>query len=284
MGEFSAQWLSLREPVDHAARSLSVRNEMLSDLRRRHGQMLTGLRILDIGCGSGSNLRAMAALFGDDQHWTLVDYDQALLLAARVALKSWCDEVLSECADSLTLRHGPVSITVLFRVADLSVDIETLLALPVDLVSASALFDLVSARWVDQFCGALAAPLYGVLSFDGHMVWEPTHVLDEKVVEAFNTHQGQDKGFGAALGPRSGAYLAQTLKGLGFEITLDKSPWQLDALPSSFYGMLMAGIAQAAVDVGDLSRQQADQWLVWHDSARRCIVGHDDLYASRPSD
>ena len=35
------------------------------------------IRVVDLGCGTGSNLRATAPLLGAEQHWTLVDYDPA---------------------------------------------------------------------------------------------------------------------------------------------------------------------------------------------------------------
>ena len=283
MGEFSAQWLSLREPVDHASRSPSVQDAMLEDLRMRHGDQLGGLRVLDLGCGSGSNLRAIAPLLGESQRWTLVDYDRALLLAARQALKTWADEVTFEQTDSLGLAYQGVSLQVTFRTADLSRDLASVLAVPADLVTASALFDLVSAAWVDRFCGSLSAPLYAVLSFDGQMSWEPPDALDAEVMSAFCKHQGTDKGFGAALGPNSGQYLSKVLRSHGFHVAIDKSPWIVDDLPSAFHDMLIDGIAQAVIETGCLTTSEAARWVQSRGMARRCLIGHDDLYASRRS-
>ncbi|MCD8504181.1 MAG: class I SAM-dependent methyltransferase [Burkholderiaceae bacterium] len=282
MGEFSAQWLSLREPVDHAARNVQVREAMLADLRKRHGVQLSGLRVLDLGCGSGSNLRALAPLLGEAQHWTLVDYDRALLAAARQALTQWADQVMSEQTDSMRMMRGGIQIDVDFRVADLSGELDSLLSLPVDLVSASALFDLVSSRWVDGFCDVLRAPLYAVLSFDGQMQWEPRHKLDQAVTKAFCAHQVTDKGFGAALGPTSGQYLRNALEQRGFTVTIDKSPWEIEDLPSVFHDMLIDGVAKAVAEIGHLGLTDIDAWLASRRDARRCVIGHDDLYAASP--
>ena len=281
MGEFSAQWLSLREPVDHAARSQRVCQTMLQDLRQRKGQTLDGVRVLDLGCGSGSNLRALAPVLGDNQHWTLVDYDEGLLEAASQALQDWAQAVISINDQTLVLQQAGLTLTVTLRRADLSRDLAALMALPVDLVTASALFDLVSSKWVDQFAAALQAPLYAVLSFDGQMNWEPQRELDAAVVQAFCTHQQQDKGFGQALGPNSGRYLARALGDQGFEVTSDKSPWDVQSLPSAFHDMLIDGIASAAADIGDIEPDALDQWLQSRRVAQRCIIGHDDLYATR---
>jgi len=281
VGEFSAQWLSLREPVDHAARSDRIREEMLADLRKRHGDSLANLRVLDLGCGSGSNLRALAPWLGDNQHWTLVDYDEDLLAAAQAVLRDWAHEVVQTDAQTSVLRHADAQITVTCQRADLVSELPELLAQPVDLVSAAALFDLVSASWVDRFIAHLAAPLYAVLSFDGHMRWLPEHPMDATVTAAFSRHQQQDKGFGQALGPESSHYLAQALLEHGFNVQTDKSPWCVESLPSAFHDMLIQGIANAGVELGALSREEMTQWLGSRAVAQECIIGHDDLYATK---
>lgn len=282
MGEFSAQWLGLREPVDHAARSERVKNAMLADLRKRHGESLTGLKILDLGCGSGSNLRAISPSLGAQQHWTLVDHDEALLATARTTLKGWADRVVSDQSDSLHLISQGVDLVVDFRVADLSVDLEDLLGLQSDLVSASALFDLVSSDWVDKVCETLQAPLYAVLSFDGDMQWDPAQEVDQLVTQAFCLHQTSDKGFGSALGPRAGQYLRNSLEQRGFIVTMDKSPWLIDNLPSDFHDMLIDGVGRAVAETGRLDQRAIQAWLLTRRSASRCVIGHDDLYAAMP--
>lgn len=279
MGDFSAQWLSLREPVDQAARSQTVHQAALVDLAQHHGSPLTGMRVLDLGCGSGSNLRALAPRLGNNQHWLLVDYDDDLLDAAGTALQSWAHAVKRVDAQGLVLEHSGLTITVTFQRADLSTALEALLALPVDLITASALFDLVSPDWVDRFVGQLKVPLYAVLSFDGQMTWWPEHPDDQRITAAFARHQQQDKGFGPALGPRAGGYLGQALTEAGFCVVSDKSPWQIACLPSLFHDMLIEGIASAAGEIGEASPERLDQWRQSRRVAQRCIIGHDDLYA-----
>ncbi len=56
---FSADWLALREPADHRSRSA----ELLATLATRVEGRDT-LRITDLGCGTGSNLRATAPALG----------------------------------------------------------------------------------------------------------------------------------------------------------------------------------------------------------------------------
>src|SRR2546423_15020792 len=78
MTAFSAEWLALREPADHASRSLL--------LTRTIGSVLppTGeLLVLDLAAGTGSNLRYLSPHLRRPQRWLLVDRDEALLARAR---------------------------------------------------------------------------------------------------------------------------------------------------------------------------------------------------------
>jgi len=74
---FSAGWLSLREPADHAARSLPLTRAVV-------GALSTELpcRVLDLAAGTGSNVRYLAGHLPSEQRWLLVDHDPALLAIA----------------------------------------------------------------------------------------------------------------------------------------------------------------------------------------------------------
>ena len=78
MSGFSPEWLTLREPADHRARDAMLGLQLADRLQKR-----ADLTVTDLGCGTGSNIRATYALLGREQHWTLVDYDPSLLAAAR---------------------------------------------------------------------------------------------------------------------------------------------------------------------------------------------------------
>ena len=67
MSGFSAEWLALREPYDQAARSRSV----LDAVRAALCPACRGVRVTDLGCGTGSTLRAVAPLLPAHQHWRL---------------------------------------------------------------------------------------------------------------------------------------------------------------------------------------------------------------------
>ncbi len=196
MSGFSPDWLALREPADHAARDAGLVAALARALPPR-------LRAVDLGCGTGSNLRALAPHLGAAQDWVLVDHDPALLAAAKVRLAAWAERA-EAAGDGLVLQRGGARIAVRFRALDLAADPATALAEGPDLVTAAALFDLASESWIATVAGAVAragAVFYTALTYDGQERWTPPHPADAAIHAAFLVHQAGDKGFGPASGP-----------------------------------------------------------------------------------
>lgn len=276
MSGFSSDWLALREPADNDARDAE-----LLDLVAQRYEGRDGVRVLDLGCGTGSNLRATWNVLPDWQHWTLVDHDERLLDAARDALTRWADgaEVFGE---ELLLTKGKRHISVDLRKADLTTDLDKLLGWKPDFVTASALFDLVSLHWLDTFVGALAKrklPLYTVLTYDGREDWQPVHASDVAMLTAFNTHQRRDKGFGASVGPDATDELARLFKKRGYTVETAESPWQLGDRQRPLVAALTTGIADAVRDLGTVPEAEIEAWLAAKARATSCRIGHLDLWA-----
>jgi SAM-dependent methyltransferase len=258
---FSPEWLRLREPADHRARDRGLVERLAAYLEGRQS-----IKLVDLGCGTGSNLRALSPALPAPQHWRLVDHDPALLKAAREEIAGW---------------RG-VSPQIEFEAADLSRDLETVLAPECDVVTAAALFDLVSEAWLARFVAALAKrafAFYTVLIYDGIMEWDPVHPADEPILAAFNAHQRTDKGFGRAAGPAATVFLARALERAGFDVRTAPSLWVLtrDDLP-----LILAaagGIAEAARQTGLVAQTDIADWLQSRAAVTGCTIGHVDLLA-----
>ncbi|QCI64271.1 class I SAM-dependent methyltransferase [Phreatobacter stygius] len=273
---FSADWLALREPADHAARSKSLLAEVAGHFAGREA-----ISVVDLGCGAGSNLRGTAQALPDRQYWRLVDYDPKLLAAARGRLTAWADGASSD-GDVLVLAKGAKSLRVTFTQADLNTDLDRVLAPSADLVTAAALFDLVSATWIERFVAALALrrlPLYTVLTYDGTDAWTPPHPADQAMLQAFHAHQATDKGFGPAAGPQATAIMAAAFAKAGYAIRQAPSPWHVGADLAALGRQLVAGFAGAVGETGRLSQAEIDAWLAARLSGVACEVGHQDLFA-----
>jgi len=254
---FSADWLSLREPADHAARD--------PDLLRRAAEAACAAAvgqapvIVDLGCGTGSTARAMAPYLPPGTEWRFVDNDPALL-------------------DLAVARTGQGAQA--YRV-----DLGDLAALPLagaHLVTASALFDLMTRRWIAALAaraGTTGIGVYAALSYDGQMRWAPPLAADGAVTEAFNRHQQGDKGLGPALGSMSGPATAQEFGAAGFAVATAPSPWRLGGDAAALQMELCTGIAQAAAEAG------CSGAVAWGRERRAaagqtdCTIGHLDVLA-----
>lgn len=265
MSGFSAEWLTLREPADHRARDRGLLARLAAYLNGRDS-----VTVLDLGCGTGSNLRAMAgALRVERQKWRLVDYDQALLDAARSELDGWQG------------RTG-ADIHIEYEAADLRTALPDLLGGACDVVTAEALLDLTSAAWLTalaEHIGARRLPVYAVLNYDGAMSWHPTHPADADIVAAFAAHQHTDKGFGAAAGPDAVPILAAALASRDYEVFTASSPWDLGPADQALIAATTAGVAQAVRESGRVTAAIVDAWYAARGGCQRARISHTDLLA-----
>lgn len=269
---FDPAWLALREPADHVARDPALLAALAEALADR-----PAIEVVDLGCGTGSNLRAVAPHLGPVQAWRLVDHDPALLAAARERLAAWADTCSSE-GETLVLRIGVCRLRVRFVEVDLAGSPDAGITGAPDLVTAAALFDLVSPDWIARFVGLLpaGAAFYTALTYDGREAWTPGHPADEAVHAAFLAHQRRDKGFGPSAGPEATALLARALRHAGRAVHEAHSPWRLP--PGPLAAALARGIAEAARETGLVEPGTAAEWARARESAA-CIVGHRDLLA-----
>jgi SAM-dependent methyltransferase len=275
MSGFSPDWLALREPADVRARDPELLATLAQYVANRNA-----LSVVDLGCGTGANLRSTAPALGPGQRWTLVDHDPKLLEAARKTLSAWADEVAEEGA-SLILTKDGIDIAVSFRQADLMQDIEAVISGGPDIVTASALFDLCSADFIARVARAVAtegAVFYTVLTYDGEQGWSPQHEADAEMVAAFNAHQQIDKGFGSAAGPAAPEALALAFRERGYNVLEASTPWRLGEADQQLVDALADGFAGAVAEIGHVAPDVIARWL---GDVRRtgCVVGHTDTLA-----
>jgi SAM-dependent methyltransferase len=282
---FSAEWLALREPADHASINPDVRAALVAATARHET-----LQVVDLGCGAGSNLRGTAAALGARQHWRLVDYDPALLSAAAARLPEWAERSDASTRNailnrnmSLSLQKAGRDIGVSFEQHDLAkADFGALLA-GAHLVTAAALFDLVSPAVMDRLAEAItgAGQVFAtVLTYDGFAQWLPAHPADAAMRAAFNAHQGGDKGFGPAAGPAATGVLAEAFYRRGYRVLRGTSPWVLDARFPTLRRELDQGWAAAVRETGQVPAAHIDAWLAQRlTHGTGSIVGHEDFIA-----
>ena len=275
MSAFSAEWLALRESADTRAR-----NHELSQAVSAWFQLRDHISVLDLGSGAGANLRAVAPLLPPRQTWHLIDKDEALVSAAKIELRRWADHTEMAGA-TLKLTKGSAEIEVHFQIADLAHDLDRVLAVKPDLVTASAFFDLVSPDFIRTLARQVAttrAALYATLTYNGVQRWSPHRPSDSQMAAAFNRHQMTDKGFGPAAGPTAAGLLADQLRLEDYTVLEGESPWVLGQNDRSLLEELQRGHALAVMETKALDNKAVETWIKVIRAAAE--VGHTDVFAT----
>ena len=154
-----------------------------------------------------------------------------------------------------------------------------------DLVTASALLDLVSERWLHALarrCRDAGAAVLFALTYNGDMRCSPAEPEDEMVRELVNRHQRTDKGFGPALGPDAAESAARAFDELGYDVWRQESDWELGADSAELQVQLIEGWVEAARIIAPEESASLDSWKfrrLAHVAAgrSRLVVGHEDL-------
>jgi len=288
MSGFSSDWLALREPLDVQSRNRPLLESVTR--WRRHSEHIT---IADLGCGTGSNLRYLAPKLGGQQNWLLIDHDSQLLAAASSVLAVWAEAIgarLSSQIDVLNIDHADFSCRVRLQTLDLSGELEQLPLAGVQLVTASALLDLVSEPWLMQLaaqCKQVGAAVLFVLTYDGMIRWTPADPDDEQIRQAVNRHQQTDKGFGPALGPQAAQTFDTVFGAQGYRLEIGRSDWAIGPDSILLQQTLLADWAQAATLIDPASQDRFASWRQrreQHLTAMRSAltVGHVDGFGWLP--
>ena len=264
MSGFSAEWLALREPFDMRARNPGVLDAVGDLLGSR-----PSVRIADLACGAGSTVRALHRCLPVRQHWNLIDNDPRLLAIARNAVPAG------------NIELNPVRL-------DLSAGLEAAFETPRDLITMSALLDLVSDEWIQRLLREVAAraiPVYAALTYDGRSDLSPADPGDAAIIAAFNAHQATDKGFGPALGPAAAAAAIAGLESSGYAVVSGPSDWVIGPDDRAIQLELLQGWANAAREMKMMSDADVAGWLARRTDLVRegrssMRVGHVDFLAS----
>jgi hypothetical protein len=272
MTAFAPDWLYLREPADAAARA----TELLDPLRAflPAGEELV---VRDLGCGTGSLGRWLAARLPGSQHWILHDHDTDLLAHAQASLPGTALD--GSPVDAVAEQRD---ITAL-RAADLA---------GTSLVTASALLDLLTRDEVTALATAVveagcAALL--MLSVTGKVELSPADPLDPAMATAFNAHQRRVTEDGRRLlGPNAVDVAATAFGRLGATVVRADSAWRLGPDQAELQRQWLEGWVGAAVEQLPELRPVADVYLQRRQEMARsgelhAVIHHGDLLVLPPS-
>jgi hypothetical protein len=266
MSSFSLDWLRMREPYDARARNLAVLDAVATAVAGH-----PSVALVDLACGAGATLRAIASRLPPRQDWRLVDNNLSLLARA---------------APSVPVAGQNTTAVPI----DIACDLEAALDGPLDLVVTSAFLDLVSSAWLDRFtteAAVRALPVYAALTYDGRVEFEPPDPLDASMIAVVNQHQRRDKGFGPAIGPTAAMAAITRFRALHYSIVQGTSDWIFGPHDQTIQSEFISTWVMAARESEQISVSEIIAWFERRgDHLRRgCSsmrVGHVDFFA-RPT-
>jgi SAM-dependent methyltransferase len=254
MSDSNTDWLDLREAHDHAARCV--------DLTARFSSALAAdARIIDLGCGTGSNYRYLGRRLAGPPRWLCLDHDPEMLVRAKGSV-------------------GDADVQ--FERFDLARDLASLSIERGTALTTSAFLDMTSESWLDELAAICRdVPLLATMSFDGRIEWHPATPDDETIHEQWRLARRIDEGFGPSLGSGAAAYLAENLRRNGHVVAVSPSDWQLGAGDRDLLQAMVDGITRR-VRAATSGGESIDDWAELRsrqieDGRLRLTVGHVDL-------
>jgi hypothetical protein len=281
VSSFSPGWLALREPVDASSRAAGLATMLREVVRGR-------TEVIDLGAGTGANLRYAAPLLAGMQDWLLVERDPVLLAAMAQQTQAWSLATQSRFTTSdagFAVRADSFECDVQSLALDLAVQLDSLPLRRGVLLTASALLDLVSEGWLRLLLGRAAAAeaaVWFTLTYDGRIECVPGESEDREVRELVNQHQRGDKGFGLALGPTAASTAGEILGECGYRVQRANSDWCLGPVHAALQYALVEGWFEAACAIAPGRTAMLSAWRARrraHIEAGRSTlrVGHVDM-------
>ena len=286
MTGFSGEWLSLREPLDVRSRSAKLAATFAQAIRPTESRDLP-IHVVDLGAGTGANLRYLAPLLGGSQDWLLAERDPSLLDAVDDQLRIWAESAGARVFQGdrqLIVRATQFECRVRRVSVDLATELDRVVLPERCLVTASALLDLVSEDWLAKLAKRsrnAAAFVWFALSYDGRIDCMPAEAEDPDVRELFNRHQMGDKGFGPALGPVAARRAGEIFEDCGYHTLSEPSDWRVKA-HQALQLALLDDWFDAATEIDPDRASELREWRERRLAHIGCgqselIVGHADL-------
>ena len=287
MNGFSVEWLGLREPLDVRSRSAKLAATLAEAVRRTESRDLP-IQVVDLGAGTGANLRYLAPLLGGSQDWLLADRDPSLLDALDDRMRIWADSSGARVVEGdgqLIVRAAQFKCRIRCVAVDLATELDRVVLPERCLVTASGLLDLVSEDWLARLAHRsmnARASVWFTLSYDGRINCNPAEPEDRNVRELFNRHQLGDKGFGPALGPGAARRAAEIFEDCGYRTRSEASDWRVQRAHQGLQRALLDDWFDAATEIDPDRASELRKWrerrLAHIESGRsELIVGHADM-------
>lgn len=279
-------WLEHRYPCDEAARNPNIEKKFLEYFSQRDR-----LHIMDAGAGTGSNFRYYFSKLPEQQEWILLEQDATLLQACRDRLNRFAEENqyhLSEKGDQLLISSDRRQASIRF-VQDKLENVKSLTDMEqLDVITANALFDLVSYEQFDAFAAQIAC--YQVCLMASLNYYEtsflPFASEDGRFIQYFHMHMLRPQDFGEAMGPNCSEEMLDLLAAHEMKCEQEGSQWHLKRYDTTMQHYILHFMEHAIRDlnlsdkeIGDMESWLEEKQQMSREHQLEIIVDHSDIFA-----
>lgn len=279
-------WLEHRYASDVAARNPNIEKKFI-EYFSGHDRM----HIMDAGAGTGSNFRYFFEQLPDEQHWVLLEQDTSLIEACREKLVEFArehDYKVEEQADKITISTDQKLAQVEFLGGKLQ-DVKNLTNLEqLDVITANALFDLVSYEQFDTFVAEMACYqicLMATLNYYETSFF-PLSAEDRLFIQHYHTHMTRPQDFGTAMGPNCSEEMLDLLVAHEMKYEQEGSQWHLKRYDTTMQHYILHFMENAIKDL-NLSDQEVHKLENWIEEKKQMsrehqleiIIDHSDIFA-----
>jgi len=260
---FDPNWLQERYRFDEEARNKQLEWTCVNQFAFRDH-----VQIVDLGSGTGANLRYYVEQFPQDQTWFCVEEDIALKVpfweqVQKMALD--LDYAIEHEGVRMKLTKPGHEVLIHFVHGNLLKVGELVDLLRTDLVLANAVFDLFSK---EQFTGLVqvlshhSLSLLFTLNYAG-MDFSTATDADDHYIEQYNAHMQREQAFGRGMGPASSREMEAVLKEALAQVEVGESLWQIGSQEQAMMSYLLGFFDGALSDwwVKEAERLAFQNWL-----------------------
>lgn len=258
-------WFDERFEYDSKARNQKVEQACF-----HHFYGKKSMTIVDLGSGTGSNCLYFFEKFPAEQKWIFIEMEENI---SQYALKRLSREgekkgYQAKCTGgTLILTKEERKIEITYRTASF-LDLVDIVDLDeVDLVIASAVFDLIS---FPQFCAFGSAllekklPLLTTLNY-AEINFEPEEPSDIFFIEKYESYMNRPQHFGKAMGKKCPRILVDFFQKQNANVEFGSSIWKLEGTPAktmNHHLVKFIEIASTMMINEEDEKTLFDEWMV----------------------
>lgn len=279
-------WLSYRFACDAEARNQGIERKFLEFFAHMHQ-----LHLVDVGAGTGANFRYYFDRIKQNQEWTFIEQDPHLIRTSHICLEKFAidhDYDFQQNDNTVTIATGEKKAHI--KIIQGSLDhLEELTNLQkTDVVTANAVFDLVSYDQFDAFVGKLKKNNVCLLSTLNYYETSfiPFSESDGRFLRLYHMHMRRPQSFGIAMGPDCCEEMLDLLHEHGMLIEQECSQWHITRRNTTMQHFLLHFIENAIheLNLAECEQQAFNEWIkekkeISHRRDLEIYVDHSDIFA-----